>query len=683
MARKKKAAYDEEKVLELVAPKVAKCVSWYDSRLSKERQNVLDYYEGRYPVRQSNGHSSYVSSDVYDAVESMHAQLVETFGGVHHNALRFKPKGVEDAPLARIATKYVDHVIFEQNDGFGLISDVLQDGLMSRNAIARCYWEEKYVYDETKFKGKTFDEVQALLAQEDIEEFEAELEDDDYDTPETATYSGKFCRKIDKSGVVVEPVAPDEFYIEGRVKKRTDGTRGIKTRKTKAELVEMDFDTAKIDQAFTTGEAGEQTLTADHEARFESTSDTTDLGSKSDQPEMDQVELYTTYTKMVLESDKKARLYRVIHAGQVVFDICEVDEDEFVECRLLRRAHVWYGNNFAQRTIQTQNARTVLTRAILDHTAITTNPRWQVLKGALTNPREMLDNRQGGLVNVNRQDGLTPLQYPNMNPFAFETLKMLKENKEETTGISALSQGMNKEAISTQNSEGLVDNLVSLSQVRQRVMARNFARGFLTELYMKVYRLVVENEKAKKIFEVAGEFVEVQPKDWISQRDVVLSLHLGYGEQEKEGNNLIAAYSLINQDPILAQFFTPPKRHKMATDALVAKGIYQFADYLEDAAYQPPPPPPDPEAVAKQAQAEAAKTNADANMLKAEVAKMQATFKAMMDQMAHELKTAIATRDADRKDLDVVNRAEVSQREMDLAESVPPEGQRGIFSPNS
>jgi hypothetical protein len=31
----------------------------------------------------------------------------------------------------------------------------------------------------------------------------------------------------------------------------------------------------------------------------------------------------------------------------------------------------------------------------------------------------------------------------------------------------------------------------------------------------------------------------------------------------------------------------------------------------------------------------------------------------------------------------VANRIDVSQREMELAEQVPPEGQRGIFSPNS
>jgi hypothetical protein len=71
---------------------------------------------------------------------------------------------------------------------------------------------------------------------------------------------------------------------------------------------------------------------------------------------------------------------------------------------------------------------------------------------------------------------------------------MLKANKEETTGISALSQGLNKDAISTQNSQGLVGDLVALSQVRQKVVARNFAI-FVLQLWQKVYKCVVENDR--------------------------------------------------------------------------------------------------------------------------------------------------------------------------------------------
>ena len=146
---------------------------------------------------------------------------------------------------------------------------------------------------------------------------------------------------------------------------------------------------------------------------------------------------------------------------------------------------------------------------------------------------EMLDNRLGGIVNMTRPDAVRPLEQQNLNPFVFQTLAMLKDNKEESTGISSLSQGLNKDAISTQNSAALVDNLVSLSQQRQKVMARNFA-NFLVDVYLEVYRLVLENADAAKedIIQVAGNFVPVKVSDWAERKTCKVALHLGYGERE-------------------------------------------------------------------------------------------------------------------------------------------------------
>jgi hypothetical protein len=84
--------------------------------------------------------------------------------------------------------------------------------------------------------------------------------------------------------------------------------------------------------------------------------------------------------------------------------------------------HVFYGNNFAARVIHTQNARTVLFRGVLDHTAITTNPRYMVVNGGLMNPRELLDNRLGGIVNVRRPDSVAPFQQNPLNPYIFQLL---------------------------------------------------------------------------------------------------------------------------------------------------------------------------------------------------------------------------------------------------------------------
>ena len=102
---------------------------------------------------------------------------------------------------------------------------------------------------------------------------------------------------------------------------------------------------------------------------------------------------------------------------------------------------------------------------------ITNNPRYMVVKGALTSPAELIDNRVGGIVNVSRPDGISPMPQAPLNPFVFQTIQMLDEDKEDNTGVSRLSQGLNKDAISKQNSAAMVEQLVTMSQQTQKIIA--------------------------------------------------------------------------------------------------------------------------------------------------------------------------------------------------------------------
>ena len=142
---------------------------------------------------------------------------------------------------------------------------------------------------------------------------------------------------------------------------------------------------------------------------------------------------------------------------------------------------------------------------------ITNNPRYTVVKGGLTNPRELLDNRVGGIVNVSRPDAINPMPQAPLNPFIFQTIKMLDEDKEDTTGVSRLSQGLNKDAISKQNSAAMVEQLATMSMQRQKIIARNLANQFVKPLFQEIYTLVVENEEEDKVIEVAGNFIQVSP----------------------------------------------------------------------------------------------------------------------------------------------------------------------------
>ena len=90
-------------------------------------------------------------------------------------------------------------------------------------------------------------------------------------------------------------------------------------------------------------------------------------------------------------------------------------------------------------------------------------------------------------------------------------MQLLQDNLEENTGVSSLSTGMNKDAVSKQNSAALVEQLATMSQQRQKIIARNFANQFVKPLFREIYTLVVENETQEKVVELAGSYVQINP----------------------------------------------------------------------------------------------------------------------------------------------------------------------------
>ena len=106
-------------------------------------------------------------------------------------------------------------------------------------------------------------------------------------------------------------------------------------------------------------------------------------------------------------------------------------------------------------------------------------------KGGLTNPRELIDNRVGGIVNVTRPDAIAPMPQAALNPFVFQTLKLLDDDAQDISGISRLSAGTNKDAVSKQNSFAMVERLANMSQQRQKIIARNFANQFSSHYLMR------------------------------------------------------------------------------------------------------------------------------------------------------------------------------------------------------
>ena len=141
----------------------------------------------------------------------------------------------------------------------------------------------------------------------------------------------------------------------------------------------------------------------------------------------------------------------------------------------------------------------------------------------------------------------------------------------------------------------MVEQLATMSQQRQKIIARNFANQFIKPLFHEIYRLCVENEDQEKIIELAGSYVTVNPSSWEEKRDVMVELRLGYGEQDKEAQKLLSMHTLFSQDPSVQPLYGLRGRYEMLKAILEQQGILNVEDYLTPPE-QLPPPQPDPAA---------------------------------------------------------------------------------------
>lgn len=615
MARTK---LSDEKLSAILAKAVSNSEHLTDGKLAKEWEEVNRYYRGELPAPLHRGDSKYVSRDVFDAVDSMRSTVLEAFSA-NQRIVMFRPERGETADEAKQATEYCRHVFFKENSGEDILYDVLSDGLKHRFSVVKVYYEDDSEEQEYDFDNLTEEELVVQLA-----------EYDDYEITESSIseeglYSGSFTVKTKNQRIVVEAIQPEDILVANNSTSLKEAKYVIhRTPKTRSHFIKTYGKKAVEGMNFHT----DNTLTFEtvKQTRFDTIGQVLASSDGYDES-VEETILYEIYIKLDMDGSGISKLWKIDYAEGKVFRKEQVSRKPFASFVPLPVSHTYYGENFAHSVIPTQNARTVLIRQIINHTLITNNPRQQVLNGTLLSPQELLENRIGGIVNVRRMDGIAPIPQAPMNPFVFSLIQMIDEDKEEVTGISKLSQGLNKDAISTQNSEGMVEQLISASQQRTKIISRRFGL-FIRDLYHLIYHTAVDHIDEAEFMEATGNYVPVNPSLWKERSAASVELTLSYGEQEKEAMKWIEVDAALSQDPELKPMYSIDKRYEVITRAMQARGIEDIQSILMKPSEVEPQQPSEMEILQieqlksqiayQQAQAQAMISKAETDRIKAQ-----------------------------------------------------------------
>jgi hypothetical protein len=214
---------------------------------------------------------------------------------------------------------------------------------------------------------------------------------------------------------------------------------------------------------------------------------------------------------------------------------------------------------------------------------------------------------------------------------AFPMLTYMDELRENRTGMSKTSMGLDAEAL--QNTTAAAANSqFSRSQERIDILARIISSG-VRRLYRGLLKLTVENQRQERMVRLRNNYVPVDPRSWNVDMDVVPNVALGGGTEAEKIALLMRIAEKQEQIMLQAGFNNPlcgPKQYFNTLSKLIEAGGFKdpnlfFTDPdAEENAQAPQAPPPDPKLIEMQA--------------KAQQAQMEMQFKQQMGQQELDLK---------------------------------------------
>ncbi len=581
---------DEQELLSTLERNIDAADTYANSEVGDQRDKGHRYYYGEPMGNETRGRSQHVSRDVFDAVEAVKAMMLETFSA-DRNICRFDPQSPDDVNTARLATAWTNYNFYRQNNGYKILADVIHDALVAKTGVVKRYWKADYRYESEEFEQFSENEFNVMMSAPDVELIEMMEETIEVVDEQTGTaysqlaLSGTTRRRYDTSKVCVETVEPEDFLINPRAKTVQDSDFcSHRMARTRGELLSEGFDpdvVAKLDEEDMLkedGSIGRDSVDSFRHDRF----------GLDDARDREYVTLYESYIKRHDPEINECVYYKCIHSRRVMLDIEMVTEMPFRTFTPFPLPHRFYGMSLADQLCDLQKTMSSLKRGVVDHLMLTTTSRWVANLSLVKNPRDLLDNRVGAVVDVmspNPESVVRPLPTPQLNGNVYTAIENFEQEKEQRSGSSRMSRGMDSTAISKQNSSDLINTFMNASNRRIMVMCRNFAENFLKPLMQDLYRLGVEYENETVMLQLDGAFQPVTPSALGDRTEMTVAVALTPEEQQAEAQKLLTLDTQFTSnpaDPTVGGLYGQQQRHALLSRAFELLNIKDGASFLQD-----------------------------------------------------------------------------------------------------
>ena len=670
----------------------------YIEQVGEDRAEATEYYLGDAPNGQSSMQSEYVSTDVRDSVLFMLPSIMRTFFGTN-KIVEFVPRNAEDIPLATQQTDYINYIIQQKNPGFKVMYDVFKDALIRKTGFVKAYWDDSITASTHEYTDVTPEGYQALMLDPDVEivKEKAEMQSMTIINPETGeeitqetpvSYDLTIRRVKAKNQVCIESIPPEEVLIS-RFARDLHSSPYVAHRmiKTVSDLVAMGYDKEEMEQYAGSGNLIDAETFEEEEARNPYSDGIYDARNDGNQKNVLYVEHYLFYD---LDGDGIDERIRVCTVGNGLNIVNTAQWDDLPITLFCPdpEPHTSIGSCPADYLKPIQAAKSQIMRDTLDSLGHAIFPRMGVVEGQV-NIDDVLNTDIGQPIRMRAPGMVQPFAVPFVGKEAFPVLSYLDEAKENRTGVSKASAGLNADALQSSTASA-VSATMSGAQGRVELICRHFADG-MKDLFKLVNSLVVKHQDQPDMVRLNNEFVPIDPRYWDADKDLVVNVAISKtSDAEKQAVLMQVAQK---QEQILQQLgvnnpLVSLQQYSNTLSKLIEQAGFKDTKSFINSEVPPIPPQPQqptPQDMLAQAEMEKAKVSAQKAMIDSETDRMKIIMDDDRNRDEAEANIRLKAAELNAKYGAQINVAEINalmERDRETIRQIAKTNAQGLFTGN-
>lgn len=589
----------DEELLQSIDSKVRNSVGGVtgSSDLSKKRESsTYEYTMDPRGDLTPQGVSKIVSSDTVEIIEGYTSLVVKLL--LDNNKLaNFVPRSSNPRDIhdARVASDIVNYCIFNNNDGWRILNTWIKSSFLYGNGTVSWTWVEDAEYEIEEYESIPEVVLDEILADSNVEIVgDLEInEDADPLNPEITYQNVRLKRKIDKSKVDIDTFPPETFLINRSASSISDATFvGKATELTHSEIRQA-FPEFKKDLA----ELGENTeasrgsnWSSEKFARGDATGVENIVSHDDEDEEANRVvEVIECWIRTDRDGDGIAELKHIIKAGE---DILLEEDCSYIpvaDLNPIEVPHEFFGLSLADMVRPQMQATTAIMRGFVENVYYGNYGRTLadpnvVDFAALQNPvPKQIIATNGSPVNATQQLNPEPISSGTQG-----MLEFLQLQKEQSTGLTKASMGLNDALYVSGNSAEKTANAQSAAQIRIEHIARRFMETGLKDLCRGVLKEMRQNIKEDMMYKTEKGYASISPLDLQripSNMDLDIQANLGENSNSSQQQKLAQVAELLPrmaEDPEARKYISPQAAYNLGNKMLQSMG-FDPLDFFVDA----------------------------------------------------------------------------------------------------